>query len=287
MKNAYLNNLQIHDNTQNIGYWLKPNIQGLEMPSIRLPTIERPNIDGSIVPNQLYSGRAISLEGKIVGDTIAVYRARREAFINVAKINRPDDVLMPVFFKFKTMIDLELQIEVYVRKPNVPDKLLMSADYTLDLYAPDYRIYSQELHQARLNIFEGGGMSIPMPIPMDMSVGGSIQTQLNNAGNISSKPAIVIYGTIDDPTVSNQTTGKSFSLNYTLTSVDERIEIDVVNRTVLYFSSPTATGLNIRQYFSGDWFELEPGNNTIKLVVADISDLGYAQISWRDAYIGI
>lgn len=287
MKNAYLNNLQIHDNTQNIGYWLKPNIQGLEMPAIRLPIVERPNFDGASVPNQLYGGRAITLEGKVVGSTVAEYRSRREALISAVKIYRPAGVLTPITFKFKTMTDLELQVEVFSRKPTIPDKFLTSADYSLELFAQDYRIFSQELHQIRLNIFEGGGMSIPMAIPMDMSVGGSVETSVNNAGNIPSRPYIVIYGSIEDPTISNQTTDESFSIDYTLTTSDERIEIDMETRTVLYYSSPTATGLNIRQYFTGDWFELEPGNNTVKLTVAEVTDTGYAEVRWRDAYIGI
>lgn len=288
MKNAYLNTLQIHDNTQNIGFWLKPNIQGLEMPDIRLPSFDRPNIDGAFVPNQLYGGRAITLEGKVSGSgDLATYRTRRAQLEGVAKIYRPDGVLSPITFKFKTMNDLELQAEVYVKKLKFPDRLITAGDYNLDLYAPNIRLLSQVLHQEQLNIFEGGGMPIPMPIPMDMSAGGTVLLPISNSGNYSSFPYYVIRGTIDDPTVSNITTGKSFSLNYTLTSSSERIEVDVENRTVLYFSSPTATGANIRQYFSGDWFELEPGNNSIKLVVADITDSGYMSVQWRDAFIGI
>lgn len=287
MKKVYLNNLQIHDNTQNIGYFLRPNIQGLEMPEIRLPSFERPNIDGAFVPNQLYGGRAITLEGKVVASDVATYRTRRRAFENVARIYRPGDVLNPITMKFTTMDDLELQVEVYTRKLKFPDTLMTASDFVIDLYAPNIRLLSQTLHSQLISIFEGGGMAIPMAIPTDMGVGGSVETQINNAGGISAFPFWVIHGTIEDPTISNQTTGESFSLNYTLTSADEYIEVDVENRTVLYFADNTTPGVNIRQYFSGDWFELAPGNNTIKLVVADTSDTGYANVTWRDAYIGI
>ena len=126
-----------------------------------------------------------------------------------------------------------------------------------------------------------------MAIPMDMSVGGSVESAVANIGNFSSFPFFTIFGSIQDPTVSNQTTGESFSLDYTLTTATERIEIDVENRTVLYYSAPNAAPVNIRQYFSGDWFELQPGNNTIKLVVSDTADTGYLNVEWRDAYIGI
>lgn len=287
MKNAYLNNLQIHSNTDNIGYWLKPSIQGLEMPEIILPSFNRPNVDGAFVPNQLYGGRPITIEGKVVGADIATYRSRRRALENVARIYRPAGILTPVTFKFKTMDDLELQVEAYVRKLTFPDALLTAGDFVVDLFAPNIRILSQELHQQNIQIFEGGGMAIPMEIPTDMGVGGTTETQITNAGGFTALPYWIIRGTIEDPQLVNATTGEDFTINYTLTSADERIEIDVENRTVLYFADDNATGVNIRQYFSGDWFELAAGNNTIKLVVADTADTGYAIIQWRDAYIGL
>jgi len=290
MKNAYLNNLQVHDNqmASTLGFWLKPLIQGLEMPDIRLPTFDRPNIDGSFVPNQLYGGRAITLQGKVTGSgSLATYRTRRSQLESAVKIYRPGGVLTPITFKFKTMNDLLLQASVYTKKLKFSDNLITSGDYVLDLYAPDIRLLSQELNQTQLNIFEGGGMPLPMPIPMDMSAGGTVLQPILNAGNFTSLPFFTIRGTIEDPTISNETTGKSFSITYTLTSTAERIEIDVENRTVLYFATDTSTGVNIRQYFSGDWFDIEPGSNSIKLVVADITDSGYLLIKWRDAYIGI
>ena len=288
MKNAYLNDLQIHSNTSNIGFWLKPNIQGLEMPEIRTPSFERPNVDGAFVPNQLYGGRAITLEGKVSGSGDGTtYRTRRRQLEGAAKIYRPGGVLSPITFKFQTMDDLQLQAEVYVKKLIFPDVLLSAGDWVMDMYAPNIRLLSQEQHQQTISIFEGGGMSIPMGIPMDMSVGGSIESAINNAGNFSSYPIFVINGTIEDPTISNQTTGESLSLNYTLTSADERIEIDIETRTVLYYADDSAAGVNIRQYFSGDWMELTPGNNTVRLVVADASDTGSLLVRWRNAYIGV
>lgn len=288
MKNAYLNTLQIHDYLINIGFWLSPRIQGLEAPSIRLPSFERPNLDGAFVPNQLYGGRAITLEGGVSGNgSVALYRTRRRQFTSVARIYRPGDTLTPITLKFKTMDDLELQVEVYVRKLTFPDEHLAGGKYVLDLFAPNIRIVSQTLYQQQLNIFSGGGMPIPMPIPMDMSAGGSVESTITNAGDTGAFPIFTLYGPIEDPTVSNQTTGESFSLNYELTSTDEFIVVNVENRTVLYYADEDTAPVNIRQYFSGDWFEIDSGDNSIKLVVADTADAGYALIRWRDAYLGI
>lgn len=288
MKNAYLNTTQIHDNTNNIGIWLKPNIQGLESPSIRLPSFDRPNVDGAFVPNQLYGGRAITLEGKVSGGgSLTTYRTLRRTLENAARIYRPGGILTPITFKFKTMDDLELQADVYVQNIKFPDILMGGGNFALNLFAPDTRLLSQELKVEQINIFQGGGMAIPMGIPMDMSTGGSAESMIDNEGDFGSQPFFIIRGTIDDPTVSNQTTGDSFSIDYTLTSSNERIEVDVATRTVLYFATDVATGVNIRDKFTGDWFEIASGQNSIKLVVADVTDTGYLIIKWRDAYLGV
>lgn len=288
MKNVYLNDTQIHDNINNVGMWLRPKISGLEAPSIRLPSFERPNIDGAFVPNQLYGGRAISFEGKVFGDgDLTTYRQRRRILETAARIYRPGNVLSPILLKFKTMDDLELQAEVYVKKLKFEDNDMTAGEYLLDLFAPDIRLLSQTEKQDQMNIFSGGGGAIPMTIPFSMGVGGTIETIIENAGDITSYPFITIYGTIDDPTITNQTTGDSFSLNYTLVSANEFITIDVENRTVLYYADETTAPVNIRDVFSGDWMEIASGQNSIKLVVADTTDTGYALIKWRDAYLGV
>lgn len=289
MKNAYLNAQQIHDwQNTSIGFFIKPLVQGLESPSIRLPSFERPNVDGAFVPNQLYGSRPITIEGKVTGDgSMVTYRERRRTFEGVASIYRLSGVLNPITFKFTTMDDLALQVEVYVRKLKFPDSLITAGDYVLEMLAPDIRLLSQTEHSSHVNIFSGGGMPIDMPIVMSMAAGGLTETTVNNSGNIGTFPLITLYGTIEDPTISNQTTGDSMSVDYTLTLSTERIEIDVETRTVLYFASETATGVNIRDKFTGDWFELQAGNNAIKLVVADTTDTGYMVINWRDAYLGV
>lgn len=289
MKNGYLNEVQIHDYQNNPnGIYLNQNIQGLEMPSIRLPSFERPNIDGAFVPNQLYGGRGITLEGKVYGGgDMLTYRTRRRLLESVARINRPGGVLAPIAFKFTTMDDLELQAEVYLKKLEFADVHLGGGSFKMDLFAPDIRLLSQEQYLSQLNIFSGGGMAIPTEIPVNMGAGGSVEATITNNGDIGAFPFFTIYGTIEDPTISNQTTGESFSLNYTLTTADEFITIDVENRTVLYYADQDTAPVNIRQYFTGDWFELASGSNSIKLVVADTSDTGYALVRWRDAYLGV
>ncbi len=283
MQSVYLDDLQIHSLTSEIGFALTEQIVGLESPAIRLPTFERPNSDGAFVPNHLYGGRLISLKGVVYGDSQAVYRARRRSLEAAVSIKRYSGILMPRLLKFTTMDDLELQVSVYTRKFELPDEHLDIGNFRLDLFAPDFYLYSQEEHHQDINIFSGGGMAIPMGIPMDMSVASTILEFVVNAGNADAYPRLRFYGPIEDPVVTNVTTGEQLSVDYTVADGDY-LEVDTSLRTAKHVSGGTET--NVLQYVTGDFFRLVPGSNTLKLDVATIDD-GFLSLWWRDSYLGV
>jgi hypothetical protein len=287
MKNIYLENTKIHDNTGNNGIHVFPKIIGLESPDFRLPNFTRPNVDGAFVSHQLYGGRLITLTGKVYGETISEYRTNRRTLESAINIRRSNGLLLPITMKFKTMDDLELQIEAYTKSFIFSDENLLFGNFKLDLFAPSISIESQTLKAENLFIFQGGGMPIPMPIPMDMSEGGDVEQILINAGNIDAFPNLIFHGPIETPTLTNQTTGEAISLTNHLSSSDERVEIDIINRTALYFTTPTSSGANTRSTVSGDFLILQSGNNSMKLTTADSLDTGYVNIAWRDTYSGV
>lgn len=287
MKNIYIGSTKIHDNTLNSGLYLAPKIQGLEIPDIRLPYYERPTADGAVVPGQLYSGRLISFQGVVIGETASEYRTLRRTLESAISIRRDDSGnYLPRTLKFKTMDDLELQIDVYTRKLQFDDINLRHGSYKLDLYAPDFALLSQAVKNEVIAAFTGGGMAIPMAIPMDMSVGGSTAATLTNDGNISAYPTITITGPVTNPTLINEQTGETLDLTYTLTTADESIVIDTLRRTVIYYATSGGSPVNVRGAMAGDFITLQPGDNTVKLVLASTSD-GKATFSWRDSYLGV
>lgn len=287
MKNIYLGTQQIHSNDSNIGFLVAPNIKGLEQPSIRLPSFDRPNTDGSIVPNQLYGGRLITLSGKVFASTVVDYRTRRRLLETAVNIQRTiDGILQPITMKFTTMDDLALQVDVYTRKFDFPDGLLMSGDYKVDFVAPSIYLLGQTLKTQLVSAFTGGGMAIPTGIPTAMNVGGISAETLTNSGNIPAYPIITLEGPLEDPTLTNETADQTMNITYTL-NAGESIEIDTINRTAVYYASLGASPVNVRQYISGDFITVEPGENIIKLTLAAYNDDGAALFAWRDSYSGI
>lgn len=289
MKTIHLGSTQIHSNTdKSIGFVVFPRIRGLEIPSIRLPSFTRPNVDGAVVPNQLYGGRLITFIGKVFADNVAAYRAKRSTLESAVRIMRSSDgVLQPIVLKFQTMDDLDLQVNVYTRNFIFPDTHLSHGDYKLDVFSPDLFILSQELKGQNIFVFQGGGMAITTEIPMDMSADADTIAELTNDGNVDAFPTVTLNGPLTNPAISNETTGKSFSLNYTLSTADESIVIDTQLRTVRYFANPGGSPTNIRASLSGDFITLAPGINNIKLSNTNYNATAYASVVWRDSYTGI
>lgn len=287
MKNIYIDTTKIHDNTGDGSLFVRPEIQGLEMPEIRLSSYLRPNADGAIVPGHLYGGRLVSFRGHVQGDTITDYRTLRRTVESALSIRRDTDgTMLTRTLKFTTMDDLALQVDVQTKRFVFPDKDLLHGDYNVDLFAPDFALLSQTQKTHVIAAFTGGGMAIPMGIPMDMSSGGSTEATLVNSGNISAYPQITITGPVLNPTIINDMTGETLDLTYELTDAAESVVIDTLRRTVIYYATSGGSPVNIRGAMTGDFISLMPGNNVVKLVLASTSD-GVATFAWRDSYAGV
>jgi phage-related protein len=126
-----------------------------------------------------------------------------------------------------------------------------------------------------------------MAIPMSMAGGVSVTSTATNDGDSDSYPIIIFHGELEDPTLTNQTTGEQITLNYTLTA-GQRIEIDTKRQTALFYTADDdPEGANVLQYIGGDWLKLVAGTNTLKLVTAVYNSIGYVNLQWRDKYLGI
>jgi phage-related protein len=129
-------------------------------------------------------------------------------------------------------------------------------------------------------------MAIPMTLPLSFNANSSSLGTLNNAGNVEAFPSIIITGPLEDPVLTNETNGQSMNLTYALTTSAEFIVIDTILRTVLYYADVDTAPVNIRSAMTGDFITLSPGDNIVKLVVANFAD-GNAQLAWRDSYSGL
>lgn len=242
--------------TQDSNYFLITNdqigqLEGWEYPTVISAIQDLPSKKGALYITSKYGRRRFSVMGSIKGQTyaqrIAMGLALRQT--GVEKL-----------LEFTTFNDLTLR--AYVEVLDFKHKYTKwSKPFLIELVAADPRFYSQTLH--------------------DTEVADGDTETVNNAGNEITGPILKLSGAGTYWTVSNLTTGESFTLDFEITG-GGYVEIDTENKTVL-FNGTTSKFSD----FAGDFFNLNPGNNSIKLEVVGGDVTSLLNVYHRDAYISI
>lgn len=260
--------------------YLFTNLNGFGFPETRVDVKNRGNYDGAKLGNYRYGKRVMAVEGNIYGTSPSDYEDKRQA---LEKAVRLDDGLTTMTINTRGGLTLESEVilNAMFEAPYSSGNMVLGR-FRIELVAPYPWLKGSTENSQDVDVFSGGGGTLPATLPMSLGVGGTGAETINNAGNGKAYPVIKIYGEITKPSLRNETTDKSFSLNYTLSNSTDYIEIDIYNRTVLL------NGIsNLLQYFSGDWFALEPGNNEIKLTGTNQTASAKAVVEWRHHYLGI
>ncbi len=275
----------MHSNSDNtIGYVVNSH-DGFDSPDVRLSSYNRPGEHGSVVTNQLYGGRTISLQGRIAAPTTTLYQQRRRDLQNALRIVKDSNaVSQPILLKFQTTDDLLLQTYIYAaKKLQFKERSPIFSEFYLELFAADYNFYDQSAQVVTVSPPTGGGAVYPViyPITYAAKTGGSVT--VNNAGDSNSFPVITFNGVLTSPYISNSTTGETFGVSVSLATGDTLV-CDMQNKTMLLNSTTNAL-----QYFvsTNTWLSLVPENNIITLGSGLSSDTGNVSITFRSAYIGV
>lgn len=153
-----------------------------------------------------------------------------------------------------------------------------NATATAEFLSRDPRWYSSTLNSSVLGLASvSSGFSWDKSFDFGFGGGSSNAVNCVNAGSFNSIPSLRLDGPLTNVTVTNETTGKSIVITYTLAG-GEYLELDFQQRTVLL-------GGTASRYYakSGDWWDLIPGTNSIRLNAS--SGSGTATLSWRDAWL--
>lgn len=275
--NLVINNLTLGSVAS--GYYFT-KLAGFEFPELRIDIKDRGNYDGARLGTYNYGRRIMSVEGELWGSTATDYESKRRALqlalgisngLTTLTINTKSGLTL------EASVILNVQLGAEYQKGNI-----IFGSFRIEFVAPYPFLLSSTSTNTQVDPYTGGGGAIPSAIPFSLGVGGSGAETINNAGNGTEYPTIKIYGSIENPSMQNTTTGKQFSLSYNLSTSTDYIEIDTYNQTVL-LNGVT----NIRQYFSGDFITLEAGDNEIKLTSASYDSNAHAIVTHKDSYLGI
>lgn len=275
--------IKVTEQSNNISYEFFDNsencvlngFQGFDYPNIKSAVADIPGRIGSALIASSYGRRIISWNGELVGSD--VFGERRKMLSAMKQVGTMK------LIEFTTYDNLDLQCEAEITKVDSPYNHMIQA-FLIEAVAPDFRFYSQTLHEDSMAESQiEGGTSIPTPVPIDFD-GSESNGGLNivNLGNEDTPISFTIKGPGEGFTVRNDTTQKQFRINYAI-SVGDEIVIDTKNKTVLLNGT-----YNIYSALEGYFWELVSGTNRIFFIAdSDADENTLLEMRWRDAYNGV
>lgn len=255
-------------------------ISNLAFPQISYTVRDKGGFLGRKVTSPLARSYKISTEWTLIGDNFSDLADEREEFAELL-----GSILSVGSRTLKITKSNSVTVQIDVKTVNVIGNLSAqdkTASFLLVELEAEYPfLMSSDEFIKEINIFSGGGMEVPMAVPMDMSTGGNSLVTVPNEGSYKAYPTITFYGIMENPTLTNETTGDSISLTHNLTASSQYITIDTFLRTVT-----DESGNNLRGDFSGDFMTLATGDNEMKLSTSS-GTTGKCYIHYRYHYLGV
>ncbi len=144
-------------------------------------------------------------------------------------------------------------------------------------------LQSSILQSQDVLIYNGGGMSVPMGVPLDLSHGQLNAVSVTNNGNYAAYPVFTFVGKLTNPIITNNLTGKSLNVAYSFADNTQTLIIDCYERTAKLQPS----GNIARQYITGEFWTVPIGTSTITLGNANNTDGGKCTVAFRDTYLNV
>lgn len=122
-------------------------------------------------------------------------------------------------------------------------------------------------------------LSFDRTYPLSNPIGG---TDVENSGNTTAWPRILLMGDCTNPRLRNLTTGKEYDFSGATIPAGTWWTIDTVNRTIV--DQNGVTQMDKLDFTVSEWWGLEPGTNTL-IFEPDTFGAGGAWLLWRHAWI--
>lgn len=220
-------------------FQLAPPVEGLDTPEIRIGDGVYAGRDGGYVSGHFYGNRTIVLNGFYIGDDCEQSTQLRQDLFRLLRIRYRLPILVTdfngkVFYTEGYVEDIKSNI-------NNP----VAGEFQLSLICPDPFFY------------EAQGEN-PKWYEYDLTLGETVS--IPNEGTVEALPIITIQGGLTNPTITNETTLESMSLEVE-TEATDTLTINMEKR--LIFLNDEA--INETRTLDSSWWNLIQGANAITL----------------------
>jgi len=226
-------------------YKIEAPVSGLESPAIRTGSGLYAGRDGGFVSGHFYGHRTIVIKGFYIGEDCADADELRQDLFGLLRIRYKLPIFIQTFsgdiyFTEGFVTDIKADIESPV-----------AGEYQVTLLCPDPILYEAENMTSSASTWKTKSISANTP------------TDVNNTGNVDILPYFTFSGATTNPTMTNNTTGETFSLN---ASIPAGLVVDMKKRLTLADN----TSYNEKRTTDSTWWALTPGINSITLSAAGV-----------------
>lgn len=261
----------------NPNYWIT-GVQGLEVPRTRLASYNLAGEHFGYHVNAFYSKRRFSLDGTVVGDTVADFMARRRALQSALDIL---DGERPIVFTLAG--GQEVQLDAVLVSLDFPLRagFVNAGDFHAEFEASFPFLRGLTQYTQAFVLASGGGGAVPATVPMTLAADSGGKIFVTNGGNGVAYPTARISGPVTNPSLRNATTGEEIRLDITL-AVGEYLDLDFRRKTVT-----DQSGRNRYDAKEGDWWTLAPGTNEVRFIADSGDPAAQTTFTSLDAWLGI
>jgi hypothetical protein len=271
-------------------------MEGFDQPDIRNGDLPRARDRGEQGGLDFEGGRDIILTGRVLPDSTSLQHATSA----LAGVHGAQQAEQPLWFQFPNLPILASMVKP--RKGTAPFDVQNAGNLTtkvLGYHATDPRLYSAPSQSTIGSPSPIVGVTFNIAFNVAFGGGSSVSVlTITNAGNVETRPILVLTGPLTNPTVVNETTGWSLTFNnpasgsFTLNAGDT-LTIDTDTRSVLYVASGTTAGANRSNWIvpGSIWPNdvapidgLSPGANQIEFSSSGSSDAGSLAVNYSSGY---
>lgn len=263
--------------------WLLQAFKNGNFPATVYTRSKRGGKNGSKLITPTFASYQFVLDFQIVGTSFSDLAVQRDSFLGIlGLIHSAGSQTLIATCSDGSMRQIDIKAVEVTGDLTVNDGTSSIIEVTLEAEYPFLQGSSPKSQDVLLS--NGGGMSVPMAVPLDLSHGHSSSITITNNGNYAAYPVFTFIGTLTNPTITNVNTGEAFSLTYALATSADSIVVDTYLGTVVIKPSGNVG----RQYASGTFWAIQPGQTiTVRLTTSVGGQGGKCTISYRDTFLNI
>lgn len=228
-----------------------------------------------------FQNRALAFELKIVGSSQNDLIDKRNNLYKYLTIkeNQADFITIEITLANNLKVSIQGIVKEVSSDIGVDSLIASDLSFVVETESPFFK--SSQIYEVIIPISKGGGGSIPMAIPFDMTQGSATSKNIEVGGNIFCYPTIYFYGILTNPVLNNLTNGQSIGYSGTINSGDY-VKIETFDRIVI-----DNLGNNKRDKITGEFLVLKNTTNQLKLLSDNPLESGFVKLIYQYFYISL